>query len=96
MPRWSAKRERQYEHIKQSSRKRGISLRRAKAIAARTVNKLRREKGETPNKRTQGTGNPYSSLQERTKDELLNIASERNIRGRSRMSKQELLLAIQK
>lgn len=44
---WSDKRERQYEHIKESERKRGRSLKRAKEIAARTVNKQRKEKGET-------------------------------------------------
>ncbi|MGH2972789.1 MAG: hypothetical protein ACRDLE_11820 [Gaiellaceae bacterium] len=44
---WSNKRERQYEHIKDDERKRGHSLKRAKEIAARTVNKTRRQKGET-------------------------------------------------
>jgi len=44
---WSDKRERQYEHIKESERKRGRSLKRAKEIAARTVNKQRKEKVET-------------------------------------------------
>ena len=43
----SSKRERQYEHIKSSARKRGASSGRAKEIAARTVNKQRREAGET-------------------------------------------------
>jgi hypothetical protein len=43
----SAKRERQYEHIKESAKKRGRSTKRAKQIAAATVNKQRREAGET-------------------------------------------------
>ena len=43
---WSDKRERQYEHIKDSERKQGRSLKRAKEIAARTVNKQRAQKGE--------------------------------------------------
>jgi hypothetical protein len=43
----SPKRKRQYEHIAQSARKRGESPRRAKEIAARTVNKQRRKAGET-------------------------------------------------
>jgi hypothetical protein len=43
---WSAKRERQYEHIKESELKQGRSTKRAKEIAARTVNKERAEKGE--------------------------------------------------
>ena len=43
---WSAKRERQYEHIKDSERKQGRSTKRAKEIAARTVNKARARSGE--------------------------------------------------
>jgi hypothetical protein len=43
----SAKRERQYEHIKASAKKRGTSTKRAKEIAARTVNKQRAEAGQT-------------------------------------------------
>ena len=44
---WSAKRERQYEHIKESELEQGRSTKRAKEIAARTGNKERAEKGET-------------------------------------------------
>ena len=44
---WGAKRERQYEHIKDSEKKQGRSTDRAKEIAARTVNKQRSEAGET-------------------------------------------------
>lgn len=44
---WSNKRERQYEHIKRSAKGRGRSARTAKRIAAATVNKTRRKKGET-------------------------------------------------
>jgi hypothetical protein len=47
---WSAKRERQYEHIKKSERSRGVSTKRAKEIAARTVNKERAQSGETRTK----------------------------------------------
>ena len=43
----SPKRKRQYEHIKESAEERGASTRRAKEIAARTVNKQRREAGQT-------------------------------------------------
>ena len=46
---WSAKRERQYEHVKESEKERGRSEERAEEIAARTVNKTRREHGETKN-----------------------------------------------
>ena len=44
---WSNKRERQYEHVKQSEKKKGRSTGRAKEIAARTVNKQRAKSGET-------------------------------------------------
>ncbi len=94
MPSWTSKDERQYEHIKESSKKRGASTGRAKEIAARTVNKQRREEGRTPNKRTSGTGNPSRSLEDRTRDELYNRAKDLNIRGRSKMSKSQLVSAI--
>lgn len=91
---WSAKEERQYEHIKESSLDRGTDEDRAEEIAARTVNKQRRERGETRNKKSMGTGNPNKDLKDRTKQELLNLAKEKNIRGRSRMTKDELIKAI--
>ena len=47
---WSDKRERQYEHIKESYRERGVSADEAKERAARTVNKERKEEGETKKK----------------------------------------------
>jgi hypothetical protein len=89
---WSKKDERQYEHVKESAQKRGSP--RAKEIAARTVNKTRRQEGRTPNKTTQGTGNPRTGLEERSKDELYNQAQEIGISGRSKMSKSELIEAI--
>jgi hypothetical protein len=46
---WSKKRERQYEHVKESELDRGRSEDRAEEIAARTVNKTRKDKGETKN-----------------------------------------------
>lgn len=95
MPRaWTAKDERKYEHIRDSQRKYGASARRAKEIAARTVNKGRRQEGRTPNKTTQGTGNPRTSLEDRTVAELRNIASDLDVRGRSKMNKQALVKAI--
>ena len=93
---WSNKKERQYEHIKKSAKKRGKSPKRAKEIAARTVNKQRREEGKTPTKKTQGTGNPTHKLEERTKDELYNEAKKLNIDGRSTMNKGELIKAIRR
>ena len=96
MPRraWSNKDERMYEHIKESSRKDGASKRRATEIAARTVNKHRREEGRTSNRRTQGTGNPNLSLENRTRDELYNLAQDRGIKGASRMRKDDLVRAL--
>jgi hypothetical protein len=51
MPRaWSAKDERQYEHIKANEQKRGRSEDKAEEIAARTVNKQRRQEGRAKTK----------------------------------------------
>lgn len=97
MPRaWTRKDERQYEHIKESQEKEGTSASRAKEIAARTVNKRRRKEGRTPNKTTQGTGNPNRGLEERTIHELRNLASELKIEGRSKLNKQGLVREIKK
>jgi plasmid stabilization system protein ParE len=93
---WSDKDERQYEHIKESSQERGVSEDRAEEIAARTVNKQRRKEGRTPNKTTQGAGNPNKSLEDRTVEELRNLAADLKIDGRSKMRKKELVSAIRK
>jgi hypothetical protein len=94
MPSWTNKDERQYEKIKESQTQRGRSLERAKEIAARTVNKHRRETGRTPNKTTQGTGKPNRSLEDRTLPELRNKATQLQIDGRSKMNKADLVEAI--
>lgn len=91
---WTKKDERQYEQIKDSERNSGTGEDRAEEIAARTVNKNRREEGRTPNSRTQGTGNPNRALEERTRDELYNRAKEMHIEGRSGMRKGDLVAAI--
>jgi hypothetical protein len=44
---WSKKRERQYKHIKESAKEQGKSEKTAERIAAATVNKTRKEHGET-------------------------------------------------
>jgi hypothetical protein len=91
---WSNKDERKYDHIKESAQEGGASKSRAKEIAARTVNRDRREEGRTPNRTTQGTGNPNRPYEDRSVRELRNIASERNIEGRSSMKKDELVRAL--
>ena len=97
MPRgWSTKDERMYEHVKESELEQGRATAKAKEIAARTVNKHRREEGRTPNRTTQGTGNPTRSLEARSKRELYNRAKELDVEGRSGMSKDELVREIRR
>ena len=94
MPQWTEKDRRQFEHVKESELERGRAEEKAEEIAGRTVNKRRRTEGRTPNRRTMGTGNPTLRLEERSRDEVYNRAAELKIRGRSRMSKAELVEAI--
>ena len=94
MAKWTSKDERQYEHIEDALRQRGTRASRAREIAARTVNKTRRRAGRTPNRRSQGTGNPRTPLDQRTRQELYNLARERGIAGRSGMAKAELVRAL--
>ncbi|MFJ8129623.1 plasmid stabilization protein [Streptomyces hydrogenans] len=101
MPRGSnAKRERQYEHIKEGALERGESEDRAEEIAARTVNKERARAGEsrTASKSSiedmsssrRGGLRSHSGAQGPTYDQLYAEARRRNLRGRSRMNKAEL------
>ena len=87
-----------YEHVKESAQERGKKEGRAEEIAARTVNKQRREEGRTKSgrKTTSGTGNPTHSLEDRSKQELYNRAKQLDIEGRSKMSKSDLVRAIRK
>jgi hypothetical protein len=91
---WTEKDDRQYEHVKESELERGRPEDRAKEVAARTVNKQRREEGRTENTETGGTGNPNMRLEDRTRRELYNRAKELDIDGRSGMSKSQLIRAI--
>lgn len=91
---WSRKDERQYREVKRSAKERGRSESKASEIAARTVNKQRRLEQRTPNRTTQGTGNPQLALEARSKQELYNRARQLSVAGRSKMSKAELVLAI--
>lgn len=102
MPRgqWSAKRERQYEHIKDSQLERGKSEDVAEEIAARTVNKERAQHGEakTAKKSTiedmpapqRGGRRSHKGAGGRTLRQLQDEARDKGIRGRSRMNKAEL------
>jgi hypothetical protein len=102
---WSNKRERQYEHIEEGLEKRGTPKKKAKEIAARTVNKERAQKGEAKSASSlsrrdlssgrrgglrSGTNRPKG----RTKAQLYNEAKGMNIPGRSRMTKQQLQRAV--
>ena len=91
---WTDKDGRKYEHIKEGYLDDGRDEDTAEEIAARTVNKERRKEGRTPNKTTLGTGNPDIPLEDRTVQELRNLASKKKIVGRSKMSKAELVIAL--
>jgi hypothetical protein len=102
---WSPKRERQYEHIKESAKEQGASTKRAKEIAARTVNKERARSGEARQASRTSTrdissgrrGGLRSGTRRRkgqTKEQLYNQAKRLNIKGRSRMNKRQLQAAV--
>ncbi|MFD9684977.1 plasmid stabilization protein [Kitasatospora sp. NPDC059088] len=98
------KRERQYEHIKDSALERGESGKRAEEIAARTVNKERARHGESKtasrsslhdiSSSRRGGLRSHSGSQGPTKEQLYNEARQRNIHGRSTMNKKELASAL--
>lgn len=105
MPRaWNAKRERQYEHIKDGLVDRGKPEKKAEEIAARTVNKERARAGEAKTASRTSTDDISSSRRGglrshkgeggRTKEQLYNEAKSMNIDGRSAMSKAELQKAV--
>ncbi|GIF22696.1 hypothetical protein BJ973_003017 [Actinoplanes tereljensis] len=100
----SPKRERQYEHIKDSVKDRGGSEKLATEIAARTVNKERARAGESKTASRsslkdvssghRGGKRSHTGAAGRTKEQLYNEAKKRNIAGRSSMSKAELERAL--
>ena len=102
---WSNKRERQYEHVKESVKKQGASTEKAKEIAARTVNKERARRGEAKTSsrlsredissgRRGGLRSGTKRAKGRTKEQLYNEAKHMGIEGRSRMTKQQLQRAV--
>jgi hypothetical protein len=100
----NAKRERQYEHIKESLEDRGRSESTAKQIAARTVNKERARAGESKTASRTSTNDISSSRRGglrshsgpggRTKAQLYGEAKRKGIRGRSSMTKAQLEKAV--
>ena len=102
---WSDKRERQYEHVKDSALDRGEDEETAEEIAARTVNKARAQAGEaeeasrtsleddSPSRR--GGRRSHEGAQGRTKEQLYQDARREGVEGRSRMSKTELEEALE-
>jgi plasmid stabilization system protein ParE len=106
MPRqWTDKQERKYEHIVESEKDQGESTKRAKEIAARTVNKERAQKGQTRTASRSSTDDISSSRRGglrsgtnrekgRTRDQLYNEAKQRGIKGRSSMNKEQLRRAV--
>jgi hypothetical protein len=102
---WSNKRERQYQHIKESAKDQGASTKRAKEIAARTVNKERARSGEAressrnsrrdmSSSRRGGQRSGTNRPKGRTKEQLYTEARRMNISGRSKMNKQQLQRAV--
>jgi hypothetical protein len=98
------KRERQYEHIKAGLKKRGRSEDTAEEIAARTVNKERARSGEAKESSRSSTHDissgrrgglrSHSGSKGRTKEQLYNEAKNKNIKGRSKMTKDQLAKAV--
>jgi hypothetical protein len=99
------KRARQYEHVKQSQRRRGTSERRSKEIAARTVQKGRARAGESRSRsrtstedissgRRGGQRSGTSGPRGRTRDQLYNEARKLGVEGRSKMNKRQLQRAV--
>ncbi len=103
---WSAKRERQYEHIKEGLKERGDSEKLSEEIAARTVNKERARAGETRQSSSTSTNDISSGRRGglrshrgpggRTKQQLYQEARRKGIEGRSKMSKAELERAVER
>jgi hypothetical protein len=105
MPRGSSpKRERQYEHIKEGYEKHGKSEKAAEEIAARTVNKVRAQKGESKHASAQskhdmapsrrGGQRSHRGQGGRTRDQLYEEARRKGISGRSSMNKAQLERAV--
>lgn len=103
---WSAKRERQYEHIRDGLEARGRAASESEEVAARTVNKERARSGES--RTTSGTSvrdissgrrgglRSHRGAGGRTKQQLYEEAKRKGVRGRSTMTKAQLERAVGK
>jgi hypothetical protein len=101
---WNAKRERQYEHIKEGLEDKGRSEDTAEEIAARTVNKERARAGEAEEKSKssiddissgrRGGLRSHKGSGGRTRQQLYEEAKKKNIKGRSSMNKDQLEKAV--
>ncbi|MGH2635349.1 MAG: plasmid stabilization protein [Actinomycetota bacterium] len=101
---WSAKRERQYKHIKQGLKRSGRSEDTAEEIAARTVNKERARAGESRTASRTSTRDissgrrgglrSHSGPGGRTKAQLYEEAKRKGVKGRSTMTKAQLQRAV--
>jgi hypothetical protein len=100
-----SKRERQYEHIKDSERDRGVSEPRAEEIAARTINKERARAGESRTRsrtsvsdissgRRGGVRSGRPGPRGRTREQLYEEARRLGVAGRSSMNKTQLQRAV--
>lgn len=100
-----SKRDRQYQHIRDSQRKRGVSEGRAEEIAARTVNKERARSGEARSSSRSSTDDISSGRRGglrsgrpgprgRTREQLYQEARHLGVEGRSSMNKAQLQRAV--
>jgi hypothetical protein len=98
------KRARQYEHVKKSERSQGRSPKRAREIAARTVQKERARSGESRQRSRSSTRDISSGRRGglrsgsggggQTRDQLYNQTKRLNVEGRSKMNKRQLQRAV--
>jgi hypothetical protein len=106
MPRaeWTDKQDRKYEHIKDSLKSRGTRTKKAKEIAARTIQKERARKGQTAtasrssirdiSSSRRGGLRSHGGPKGRTKEQLYNEARQKGVEGRSKMNKAQLQRAV--
>jgi hypothetical protein len=105
-PAWSAKRKRQYAHIKDSLLEQGRPEPLAEEIAARVVNKERAQHGESMTASAssiddlsagrRGGLRSHQGAGGRTLVQLRNEARQRGLKGRSAMNKAQLEQALQR